>query len=221
MRGTSKKFVLPILLVLCGACSTNGAAPVFEPDRSVHKPSEYRIQIGDQLGILFTFNERLNQEVTVRPDGRISLPLVDDLQAATLTPRELSTDLESRYAEQLENPAIAVILRVSAQRVFVFGEVTEGGAVPWIPELTALQAAAQVGGFTDRARMTRVILIRRDQAAEINLKEALMNPKADVYLEPYDTLYVPLSGVARVNRWVDQYIRRNIPIPVTVRFKTY
>ena len=221
MYRVGHKRILLILFVLCGACSTNVALPTFQPDRTLQDPGEYRIQIGDQLGILFTFNERLDQEVKVRADGRISLPLIDDIQAADVPPRELASALEGLYADQIEKPAISVILRVSAQRVFVFGEVTEGGQVPWVPELTALQAAAQVGGFTDRSRLTKVVLIRRDQAAVIDLKAALLNPKVDVFLEPYDTLYVPLSGVAQVNRWIDQYIRRNIPIPVTVRFKTY
>ncbi|UCE86401.1 MAG: polysaccharide export protein [Deltaproteobacteria bacterium] len=215
MRRRSPRRALWVLFILCGGCASD-IAPPFPYAEAEPRPAEYRIQPGDQLGIHFTFNERLNQEVLVRSDGRISLPLVEEVDAAGLTPRALEMRLTELYAAEIERPEISVMVRVSAQRVFIFGEVRKPGEIRWVPELTALQAAAQVGGFTDRARLEGVVLIREDQSFQIDLKEALSDPTTDVVLEPYDSLYVPLSGIASVNLWVDQYIRRNIPISFRV-----
>jgi protein involved in polysaccharide export with SLBB domain len=213
--------ILGILLFLCGACATGSGVPrdIEESEKVV----DYRIQIGDRLSIVFPFDPQLNQEVIVRADGRVALPLVEEVEAAGLFPEDLATQLKFLYREELAHPEVLVSVRASAQRIFILGEVEVPGEVIWVPRLTALQAAAKAGGFTDRARLTHVMVIRRTKGGEKhvtehNLKDAFDDPLAAVYLKPYDTVYVPLSRVARVNLWVDQFIRRNIPIPIVFRF---
>jgi protein involved in polysaccharide export with SLBB domain len=213
--------ILVILLVLCGACATRVGVP--QELEASEKVVDYRIQIGDKLSIVFPFDQQLNQEVIVRADGRIALPLVEEIEVAGLFPEDLAAQLKFLYREELAHPEVLVSVRASAQRVFILGEVAVPGEVTWVPRLTALQAAAKAGGFTDRARLTHVTVIRRTKSGEKhvathNLKVAFDDPLAAVYLKPYDTVYVPLSRVARVNLWVDQFIRRNIPIPIVFRF---
>jgi protein involved in polysaccharide export with SLBB domain len=205
------------LATLIGACASNGLDEL-PATTSGAAETEYHIHSGDQLAIQFFFDEELNQVVLVRTDGRISLQLVDDVEAAGSTPAELASKLEERYDAFVDVPRVAVILVESAQRVYVLGEVRRPGEVPWSRALTVLQAAARVGGFTDRADLEQVLVIRRVDGgrftSKLDLTAALADPREDVQLEPDDTLYIPLSTVARVNRWVDQYIRRNLPIPV-------
>jgi protein involved in polysaccharide export with SLBB domain len=203
-----------ILTLACGSTGREGLPPT--PAGS--EQDEYRILAGDLLAVQFFFDEQLNQQVLVRTDGGISLHLVQEVDAAGSTPAELALLLEQRYAEFVEVPYVSVNVLESAQRVYVLGEVRKPGEVPWSSALTVLQAAARVGGFTDRADLEEVIVIRRINGerytTKLDLTAALADPAEDVQLEPDDTLFIPLTGVARVNRWVDQYIRRNLPIPV-------
>jgi protein involved in polysaccharide export with SLBB domain len=181
---------------------------------------EYKIQIGDQLDVKFYFNADLNEHLVVRPDGRISLQLVPELVAAGLTPTELTEKLKQGYSQQLSKPELTVIVRTfSAQRVFVGGEVGKPGEKPLVGSITALQAIAMAEGFKDSARLTEVIVIRRNPdrrplVIPINLKAAMtgVDPSQDLTLMPYDVVYVPKSAMANVNKWVNMFIWNNVPI---------
>lgn len=183
---------------------------------------DYLLQPGDQIDVKFFNNPELNELlVTIRPDGRISLQMAPEVMVAGLTPAQLTEQLTKIYEKELVNPGIAVIVRsFTSQRVFVDGEVFRPGMVNLAGTMTALQSIAQAGGCKEPADLSQVIIIRRTPEGKIvnivaNLKDAVygVDREQDVVLAPYDIVYVPRSAVSNVNLWVDQYIRRNIPIP--------
>ena len=184
----------------------------------------YRIRVGDALDVRFYKTPELNVEkVPVRIDGKISLDLVGDVQAAGLGTDELATDLVRAYSKELEDPRIAVIVRDFGGTVFVGGEVGKSASLKFSDGLTALGAIQATGGFTDRASKENVILVRRTggryEGYRLFLQQALTGEDftQDVALQPNDVLYVPRSRVANVNVFVEQYINKNLPqIPIAL-----
>jgi len=180
---------------------------------------EYRIQAGDQLDIKFYYNPELNELVTVRPDGRISLQLVHEIMAAGLTPAELTGVLKEKYAVEVKQPEITVIVRLfGGQQIYVGGEVNRPGAFNLIGSMTVLQSISLAEGLKDTARTKEMVIVRRGVDNKplimtINLKKVVdgTDMSQDIILKPFDIVFVPKSSVAEVNVWIDQYIRRNIP----------
>jgi protein involved in polysaccharide export with SLBB domain len=190
---------------------------------------EYRIQVGDRLEIKFFYSPELNEQVIVRPDGRISLQLIPELEVTNLTLAMLAKQLTERYAADLNHPQVTVIVReFGTQRVFVDGEVGTPGVVPILGQMTVLQAISQAGGLKDTARSTDVIVIRRGPgdapaAFKVDLKKARAGGDLaqDVTLAPLDIIYVPRSRIANVNLFVDQYIRKVLPFDWVVGVRWY
>jgi polysaccharide export outer membrane protein len=184
----------------------------------------YRIRVGDTLDVRFYKTPELNVEkVPVRSDGKISLDLVGDVQAAGLEPDELSDRLLHDYGKELEEPRIAVIVRDFGGEVFVGGEVGKPAAVKYETGMTALQAINAVGGFNDKSSFDNVILMRRTsdryEGYRLYLKHALSGDDytQDVALQPNDVVFVPKSRIANVNLAVEQYISKNLPqIPISL-----
>ncbi len=176
--------------------------------------------MGDQLDVKFFYNPELNEQVSIRPDGRISLQLVHEIMAVNLTPQELTDLLTKKYAPDLKKPEIAVIVRsFSAQKIYVDGEVAKAGMFPLIGFMSVLQAISQAGGVKDSARTTEVIVIRRGPdnkrlVIPVILDKAIdgTDMSQDIALRPFDIVFVPKSPIANVNVWVDQYVRKNLPI---------
>jgi protein involved in polysaccharide export with SLBB domain len=180
----------------------------------------YLIQVGDQLTIKFYTNPELNEDVRVRPDGKISLQLIDDVQAAGLTPMQLDTVLTKGYTGELADPNVSVIVREpGAEIVYVSGEVNKQGSVPIVGGLTLYQAIQSSGGFTDNAHRAQVILIRKGpdgkpygRAVDVRLIQAGESPESDIPMRPLDMVFVPKSKIANVDLFVKQYIRDALPI---------
>lgn len=181
--------------------------------------SPYRIQPGDGLSLRFYRNPELDGEVLVRPDGMISLPLIDDVQAAGLTPAALGRDVEARYTGELAVPDVTVVVtRVAGQRVYVGGEVENPSELELPHGMTVLGAIHKAGGFKNSARLNQVILIRtgedgRPRGASLDFHDVVdgSRPDQDVALEPWDIVVVPRSTVADVNAFVELYVTRNLP----------
>ena len=179
-------------------------------------PQEYRIESGDKLEIKFYYNPDLNEEVTVRPDGRIALQLIDEVQVAGHTPAQLDELLTSRYAGELKRPEITVLVRTfTSHRIYVGGEVNQEGMLDLSARMTTLQAVINAGGFRETAMPEGVIVIRkgidnRPVAILANLNNTLHGDPAfsNIQLQPQDIVYVPKSSIARANKWVDQYVRQ-------------
>jgi len=209
------------LVTLAAGCSSVVTHPDPLPTREyVSTDTEYRIQPGDQIDVKFFYNPELNESVIVRPDGRVSLQLINAIQTSGLTPAELTQELKRSYARELNQPELTVIMREFAgQRVYVDGEVKNPGSVPLAPEMTVLQSLAMAGGLMDSARTHEIVVIRREprgkpQTFTLNLAQVLdgSNMGQDLTLMPLDVVYVPKSPIANVNLWVDQYLRQNVPV---------
>jgi polysaccharide biosynthesis/export protein len=195
---------------------------------------EYVIQAGDELDLHFLYNTELNQKLPVRPDGRISLPIVKEVVVAGLTPKKLEDLLTEKYKPELKKPDITVIVRsFSAHKLFVDGEVNRAGIIPYTamggggtltgPPLTVMTAIAQAGGLKDTARRTQVIVMRRNQdgpvlTSVVDLTKVIdgTDKSQDITLMPYDIVYVPKSAIANVNLFVSQYINQMIPTPAYI-----
>ncbi len=180
---------------------------------------QYIIQKGDELEIKFFYSSDLNQTVTVRPDGRISLPLLHDIPAATLTTNELTEVLTNKFSKTLNNPEISVIVRSFAtQKVFVDGEVKAPGMVDINGYMTILQAIASAGGLQPGGQSDEVLVIRRNGLQKpfvmtVNVEDAQngVDLTQNINVEPLDIIFVPKSAIGNVNTWVQLYIANNVP----------
>ena len=173
--------------------------------KSVPRDDEqYVIKPGDKLSIKFFFNPELNeQDLIVRPDGRISLQLVHEVEAANLTAPQLTRLLAERYIGQLKNPEIAVIVRSVKEPTIVYidGEVGSPGVFEIVGSLSVLQVVALAGGFNeDTATKDEVIVIRRDQSGhpfviKLDITAALSGKdlSQNIQLLPHDFVHVPRS----------------------------
>lgn len=234
MRELTTRVAAVVLLAMAGGALTGCYYTVTDHElpesarlaMSPHDAPPYRIQVGDQLAVKFYQNRDLSETVVVRPDGRISLQLIGDVEAAGLEPSQLAAKLQELYASELTVPRPAVLVRRMAGRVYVGGEVGEPGPVPLTPNLTLMQAVQSAGGFLDTAHLSQVVLIRRrPDTGEpvgyvIDMRPVIggHDPGRDVPLAPYDVTFVPRSKIADVNLFVKQYIRDNLPIEPAVGF---
>lgn len=202
----------------CGTVVKNPA-----PIPAAQRPANlaYVIEPGDELDVRFFYNPELNEEVMVRPDGAISLPLVGQIDAAGRTVTDLENALRQSYSRELRQAAITVIVKgFAGQRVYVDGQVGEPQMVNILGNMTAMQAIASAGGITADSKLEEVLVIRRTGTGKpvvipLNLSKAIdgTDTAQDMPLQPYDIVYVPRTAIAEVNQWVDQYIRQNIPVP--------
>jgi len=213
--------LLPVVLCLIAACSTNkviekkAEAPM-PMTTAVQKPAPYLIQPGDSLDIKFFYNPELNETITVRPDGKISLQLIDDIQASGIEPAKLDEILTKRYSKELRKPVLTVILRTfSNQRVFVGGEVVQPGLILLASGMDPVQAVFQAGGMRETAQPKEAILIRKGENNQpipirLDLAAAMAgnSPGVNLQLQPNDILYIPKSAIAKANLWVAQYIQQ-------------
>ncbi|SDY56278.1 protein involved in polysaccharide export, contains SLBB domain of the beta-grasp fold [Lysobacter sp. yr284] len=186
--------------------------------------AEYRIAAGDELALKFFYAPELNETATVRPDGRIHLQLVGEVRAAGQTPQQLADALKRAYAGSLRYPEVSVEVEkgFARQQVFVGGEVGRPGAQPLLPGLTVMRALIVAQGPTDRAALNRVAILRRDESGATRVIRVDAASQArrgaddgnDPPLQPFDVVLAVPSRISRVNKWIDQYVRRNLPVNV-------
>lgn len=181
--------------------------------------ASYRIQIGDELHVRFTFQPEMNEQLPVRPDGRITLATTGEIAVAGLTPDDLQKVIVEKSSSRLRDPEVQVIVtKVGEQRVYVGGEVSRPGYVLLQPNMTPVQAVMQTGGFRMTAESESVLLLspRRDgefSAARLNLKQVVEEGVPErVRLAAGDVLYVPSSWIGDANQVVDLYVRGLIPV---------
>jgi polysaccharide export outer membrane protein len=188
--------------------------------------SGYRLSPGDALDIKFMLNPELNEQVQIRPDGYISMPLVGELSIAGATVSELVARLTKSFEPVLKSPSIVVQVREFAnRRVFVGGEVGRPGVLPLVGRQTALGAVMEAGGMKVSANRGEIIVLRRgDEDAprviplSMKAKKGVAPEAAAFRLQPLDVVLVSESGVSRANRAVDQYLRQMVPILLTGGF---
>lgn len=180
---------------------------------------EYCLQRGDEIEIKFFYNPSLNERLVIRPDGKISLQLIDELFVTGLTPSQLDKILTKTYATEIKNPELTVIVRsFTGQRVYIGGEVTLPQLIPLTAKMTVLQSIFRAGGFRDTAHPGSVIVIRKGAdnhpfGIKIDLTKVMKGKEGarDIELLPYDIVYVPKKMISKVDLFVDQYIRQVLP----------
>jgi polysaccharide export outer membrane protein len=179
----------------------------------------YRFFPGDEIEITIFSAPELSRTVTVGPDGRISLPLIEPVRAADLTAADLHDALIAAYAPQLRTPELSVTPKTYGSRqVFVGGEVARPGIYEMPANIDAFQAVMLAGGFLPSARRGDVLIMSRNTGAtavtEIDLSARAMRrglPGAQP-LSRYDVVYVPRSGISQVNLFMQQYVRDALPV---------
>ena len=207
------------LALALSACTTQYAPPNRVTTLQAPPPPSFELASGDLLSVKFYNNPELNEDVTIRPDGLISLQLIGDVQAAGLTPKQLDADLSKRYKGELATPRVAVIVRkFGGHRVWVGGEVGKQGVVSLRPGMTLFQGIQEAGGLLPTAHRKQVILIRRNtdgkptgHSIDVRPIATGVHPEEDVPLQAQDIVFVPRSKIASADLWVDQYIRGLLP----------
>ena len=158
----------------------------------------YIIGPNDVLDINVWKENDISRTVPVRPDGKISLPLLNDVQAAGLTPMQLQSAVTESLKKFISDPQVTVIVKeVNSRRVYVLGEVLRPGAFAMLPNMTVLQAVSTAGGFSQYAKMGGIYVLRTENGHQVtfpfNYKEVIRGKGADqnIILKPGDTIVVP------------------------------
>lgn len=186
------------LLSACGSAYRYPLAPA-ETAATEHR---YRIGPLDQLNIIVWRNAELSATVTVRPDGRISVPLVEDVMAAGKSPAELAKEVEQTLSRVVRDPAVTVIVSgfqgVYSDQIRIVGEATRPQSVPFRQNMTMLDVMIQAGGLTDFADGNAAVLVRGAEGGKqysVRLKDLLKRGdiSANVQVRPGDIVIVPQS----------------------------
>src|SRR5277367_6632200 len=152
----------------------------------------------DVLDISVWKETELTREVPVRPDGKISMPLLNDVQAAGLTPTQLAAQITVSLKRFVTDPQVTVIVtQINSQRVYILGEVNRAGAYPLLPQMTFLQALSSAGGFTTFANLKKIYLLRQANGKQeihpFNYKDVITGKNSDqnITLKAGDQIVVP------------------------------
>jgi polysaccharide export outer membrane protein len=171
------------------AAATNGSTTV---------PPDYVIGPDDQLAIVFWRDKEMSAEVVVRPDGKISLPLLNDVQAAGFTPDQLRAQLITAASKFLEEPnATVVVKEIRSRKVFITGMVAKPGTFQLVGSMNVMQLIALAGGLQEYADSGSIVVLRpengRERRFKFNYKDVLKgkNPEQNIALKPGDTVIVP------------------------------
>jgi polysaccharide export outer membrane protein len=193
-------------LLLLSAASAQTVSPLPPPHdtradtTAVHAPAnvntDYRLVVGDKLRVDVYKDPQLSQSLQVRPDGKITLPLVGDIVAAGRTSNELRDAISSDLKDYITNPLVTVIVvETVPPTVYVMGEVNTPGPQPLHGPTSVLQALAMAGGFKDFAHTKDIKILRKSSMGlrtfRFNYNDAIKSTKAPMLLESGDTIIVP------------------------------
>ena len=180
------------------ASTPAGSQPAVVVSGDQVPPADYVIGSNDVLSVVFWRDETMTTDVVVRPDGKISLPLINEIEVIGLTPEELRlrvTELASKY---VQDPAVSVVVKeINSRIVFITGNVGKPGTYPLMAPTTVMQLIAVAGGLNEWAKEDRIIVLRDEggqyQRFRFNYKWVLegKNPLQNIQLRPGDTVLVP------------------------------
>lgn len=169
-----------------------------EKAQPAQSATQYVIGPEDVLEVNVWDEARFSRPVPVRPDGKISLPLLNDIQAAGLTPLQLAAVITEMLRKFVSQPQVTVtVTAATSQRVYILGEVARPGPTPLLPNMTILQAIASAGGISQFANQKRIYLLRTENGKQsrfpFNYKQAIREDtmKQNILLKPGDTIVVP------------------------------
>ena len=202
----SIKWILPGILVAAvvlfarvtqGKTQKSEASPAAQGQSNTVNPvsPSYVIGPGDLLDVSVWQNADLSfKGLPVRPDGKISIPLLHDVQAAGLTTLQLEKSITTGLKNYVKDPQVTVVVaQVNSQRYYVLGEVMHPGVFPLLPGLTALQAISAAGGFTQFANEKKIYILRGGQKLPFNYKTVVQGKdlQENIELKPGDTIVIP------------------------------
>lgn len=174
------------------------AKPASAPSVSPAVAPDYRIGADDVLNIVFWREPDLGGEVVVRPDGKISLPLINDVAASGLTPAQLREVLAARAKTFIADPNVSVVVRqINSRKVFITGNVERPGPYALGGSMTVLQLIALAGGLREYADAKHIVVMRTENGRSLSLPfnyndiRKRKNLRQNVALEPGDTVIVP------------------------------
>lgn len=198
--------------------------------------SDYTLTVGDKIGIRSYYNDKLNDEVIIRPDGKISLILIGELNAAGISPSILENTLQEKYSAILENPDVSVIIReskhpdltvslidTSSQKIYIGGEVHQPGILPINGNLRILDAIISSGGISGGGNPSNVILARKGQKEipemySLNINSIISGEMPNFNLLPYDIVYIPRTGLADAANFLRNNLYSLLPDHVLFSF---
>jgi len=190
-----------VLLLAVAGCGGLGTLPPASPSDPEEKGAEYRIGSDDNLDIFIWRNPDLSAAVPVRPDGKITIPLIEDLQATGKTPTELARDIEKELSVYIQDPIVTVMIRAFVgtfqDRVRVVGEAQRPQALAYRSTMTLLDVMIAVGGTTDFAAGNRATLTRqisgKPQQYRVRIDDLLHDGDmtANVRIKPGDVIVIP------------------------------
>ena len=173
------------------------ATPEAQPPAAPPLHADYIIGADDMLKISVWKEPDMNVTLPVRPDGKISIPLLDDVQAAGMTPMQLAGSIRERLKKYIADPRVTVVVTaMNSQRVYLLGEVAHPGPTALLPGMTVLQALSSAG-FTQFANLKAIYLLRTQDGKEtkipFNYKDAIKGrgTQQNLVLKPGDTIVVP------------------------------
>lgn len=211
-------FLFIIATAGCATSNSGKSSNLFtQADSPQQDPvPEYVFQVGDVFDVKFFENPELDQTVIVRPDGRISMPLVEELSVVGLTPSQLDMIITESYAKKIREPEATIVLReFSGQKIYVGGEVLNPGLLQLKGKMTLLQSIFAARGFMRTAKRNSVIVMRNGNNSvnlhRIDANKILKEGGRDFLLRPYDIVFVPKTFIAHANDFVDLYINNIIP----------
>jgi polysaccharide biosynthesis/export protein len=212
-------FFLMLLCLVLPACQTTSnfaetdSAPI--PTREMEKEYEYRLEAGDHLSLKFLFNEELNDDVLVAPDGKASLMMVGSVTLAGSTVEELEETLTKLYDKHVAIPDITVSLTsVSTQKVYVGGEVTLPGVYEANGGLTLTQAIFMAGGYQSSGKISSVVILRDTGGpvleyyiVDVGEDLSTLAGFQDLRLRGRDIVFVPKSRVGSINQFLNLHLK--------------
>lgn len=183
-----------------GDPAKKGNGPDLPPANTVQDtgvPADYVIGADDVLHISVWKEPDLSETLPVRPDGKISMPLLNDIPAAGLTPLQLKDSITEKLKKYISNPSVTVVVTgMNSRRVFVSGEVVKSGPMPLLPHMTVLQALSEAG-FNQFANVKAIYVLRSEDGKQVKIpfdyRKVVkgLNPEKNIELKPGDTIVVP------------------------------
>jgi polysaccharide export outer membrane protein len=201
-----KTRIVTALLALAVAAPTyaqqapngNAAKPPVKVPAGVPTPADYVIGPDDVLTVVFWRDKDMTSEVTVRPDGKITLPLLNDVQASGLTPDQLRAQLTESASKLFEDPTVVVVVKeINSRKVFVTGNVSKPGVYELSAPTTVLQMIATAGGLLEYAKAKDIRIMRTENGKPVSLKfnykDVSQGKKLEqnILLKPGDTVIIP------------------------------
>ena len=208
-------------LASCGTTPQPSATFLQAPYQTYTPPdAPYRLFPGDEIQVTVFSAPELNETLTVGPDGRVHMPLTGPVMAIDRTVADVRQALSAALSTQLIDPTLSVTpVSFASQQIFVGGEVSAPGLYDLPGQIDPLQAVILAGGFTDRSRVSQVVVMRRlpggeATAAVFDLKAGISRPELAQFtpLQRFDVVYVLKTPIAQQNLLVQQYVRNALPV---------